>query len=47
MTIQQIEYLKKNREINSENAIFRNWLIIGLTIVNIVLFIFPKKLNTK
>ena len=47
IAIQQIEYLKKNREINSENAIFRNWLIIGLTIVNIVLFIFPKKLNTK
>lgn len=45
--VKQIEYLKKSREINSENAKFRSWLILALTLLNIALFIISKKLTKK
>ena len=47
VAIQQIEYRKKDREIDSKNGIFRNWLIITLFILNVALFLIPQKVNKK
>ena len=47
IAIKQIEYLQRSREISSKNALTRNWLIIGLTFLNIGLFLFPNELNKK
>lgn len=45
--IEQINYLKKNREINSENAITRNWIIIILFLLNTTLFVISRKKTIK
>ena len=47
IAIEKIESLKKSRDINSENGILGNWIIVGLTILNIGLFLFPKNHNKK